>query len=391
MKLTGARVALDATSAERIDLEIRRGRVQRWGSCSNTGAELNLDGHLILPGLINCHDHLEFNLFPRLGHGPYPNAKAWAEDIYHPDRSPVKEHLAVPKAVRLAWGGLKNLLSGVTTVAHHNPYDAEVFESSFPVRVVKRFGWAHSLGFSSDLAGRYRAVSKRWPFLLHAAEGTDANAAAEIHELERAGILSSRTVLIHGVGIDCQSLEILLRRHVSLVWCPSSNFFTLSQTLRPEVLRSGLPICLGTDSALTGQGDLACELKVARNAGCLTTTDLYPMVTAQAARTLHLNRGEGEIREGGIADLLAVRDSGQNPAEALQELRPALVILGGRIQLVSIDLAARIDSVLTRHLQKIELEGRGAWLVNANVSSLRAATEGVLGPKFELAGRRVRA
>jgi hypothetical protein len=115
------------------------------------------------------------------------------------------------------------------------------------------------------------------------------------------------------------------------------------------------------------------------------------MVTAQAARTLHLNRGEGEIREGGIADLLAVRDFGQNPAEALQELRPALVILGGKIQLVSIDLAARIDPVLTRHLQKIELEGRGAWLVNANVSSLRAATEGVLGPKFELAGRRVRA
>ncbi len=67
------------------------------------------------------------------------------------DRSPVKEHLAVPKAVRLAWGGLKNLLSGVTTVAHHNPYDAAVFENGFPVRVVKRFGWAHSLHFSSDL------------------------------------------------------------------------------------------------------------------------------------------------------------------------------------------------------------------------------------------------
>ena len=68
-----------------------------------------------------------------------------------PDRSPVKEHLAVPKAVRLAWGGLKNLLSGVTTVAHHNPYEAAVFENGFPVRVVKRFGWAHSLHFSPDV------------------------------------------------------------------------------------------------------------------------------------------------------------------------------------------------------------------------------------------------
>ena len=101
------------------------------------------------------------------------------------DRSPVKEHLAVPKAVRLAWGGLKNLLSGVTTVAHHNPYDAAVFDHGFPVRVIKRFGWAHSLRFSPDLVSRYRAVSKRWPFLIHAAEGTDASAAAEIRELER--------------------------------------------------------------------------------------------------------------------------------------------------------------------------------------------------------------
>jgi cytosine/adenosine deaminase-related metal-dependent hydrolase len=386
----GARVALSAAAAKRIDLEIRRGRFQPFGSRTGRGPELNLDGHLILPGLINCHDHLEFNLFPRLGRGPYPNATAWAGDIYHPDRSPVKEHLAVPKAVRLAWGGLNNLLSGVTTVAHHNPYDAEIFENNFPVRVVKRFGWAHSLHFSSDVVTRYRAVSTRWPFLIHAAEGTDTNAASEIRELERTGALSARTVLIHGVGIDCDSFEILLKRRASIVWCPSSNLFMLSQTLRPEVLRSGMPICLGTDSALTCQGDLACELRVAREAGCLTAADIYAMVTTQAARVLRLKRGEGEIREHGVADLIAVSDCGQNPAEALQDFCPALVILGGRIQLIAKGLAKRIDPKLTCHLQKVELEGRGAWLVNANVSLLRAATEAVLGPNFQLAGRPVR-
>jgi cytosine/adenosine deaminase-related metal-dependent hydrolase len=391
MKLTGARVARSANCAERLDIEIRCGRVQPFGSSAVHGPELDLDGYLILPGLINCHDHLEFNLFPRLGQGPYPNATAWAEDIYHPDCSPVREHLAVPKAVRLAWGGLKNLLSGVTTVAHHNPYEPAVFENGFPVRVVKRFGWAHSLHFSPDLVSRYRSVSKRWPFLIHAAEGTDANAAAEIRELERAGVLSSRTVLIHGVGIDCDSLELLLRRRVSLVWCPSSNLFMLSRTLRPEVLRSGLPICLGTDSALTCEDDLAVEIAVARRAGGLTAEDIYPMVTTQAARVLHLNRGEGEIREHGIADLLVVSDRGQNPSEALQEFVPALVILGGRIQLVSIKLAARMDPLLTRHLQKIELEGRGAWLVNLDISVLRAVTETLVGHDFQLSGRLARA
>jgi hypothetical protein len=77
---------------------------------------MNLDAYQLLPGLINAHDHLDFNLFPRLGSGPYPNATAWAEDIYHPECSPVSQQLRLPKRIRLLWGGLKNLLSGVTTV-----------------------------------------------------------------------------------------------------------------------------------------------------------------------------------------------------------------------------------------------------------------------------------
>jgi hypothetical protein len=156
------------------------------------------------------------------------------------------------------------------------------------------------------------------------------------------------------------------------------------------VLRSKLPTCLGTDSALTGQGDMACELTVACKAGGLTAEEIYPMVTTRAATTLHLNRGEGEIREGGVADLLVVADFGQTPAQALQQLSPALVILRGRIQLVSSDFASRIDPVFTRHLQKLELDGHGTCLINADVSALCAATEAVLGPDFKLAGRLVR-
>ncbi|HEY7387467.1 MAG TPA: hypothetical protein VH640_03090, partial [Bryobacteraceae bacterium] len=146
MILKGARIALSATESAVFDLGIKAGRVSL--TPPQRDSVLDLRGYLILPGLINAHDHLEFNLFPRLGRGPYPNATAWAEDIYHPEVPPIMQHLKVPKAIRLFWGGLKNLLAGVTTVMHHNPYEPEVFGRRFPVRVVRRYGWAHSLRFS---------------------------------------------------------------------------------------------------------------------------------------------------------------------------------------------------------------------------------------------------
>ena len=161
MILGGARVALGPDEAAELDVEIRAGKIAALTRPRRSRRpDLDLRGYLLLPGLINAHDHLEFALFPRLGSGPYANASAWARDIYRPKQSPVAEHLRVPKSLRLIWGGLRNLLSGVTTVCHHNPPHA-VFERDFPIRVVKRFGWAHSLEFSPDLAQRFRRTPRR--------------------------------------------------------------------------------------------------------------------------------------------------------------------------------------------------------------------------------------
>src|SRR5438093_13677458 len=137
VKLINARVAVNSKTAIRADVEIKDGHIGRIAPAAASPFSLNvdLDGHLILPGLINAHDHLEFNLFPRLGRGPYPDARAWARDIYHPKQSPIRDHLRVPLPVRLRWGGIKNLLAGVTAVCHHNPYEARVLEREFPVRV----------------------------------------------------------------------------------------------------------------------------------------------------------------------------------------------------------------------------------------------------------------
>ena len=203
------------------------------------GVALDLDGLEVLPGLINAHDHLEFALFPRLGRRKYANATEWARDIYHPCESPVREHLDIPKELRLLWGGLRNLASGVTTVSHHNPYES-IFDEDFPVRVVKEFGWAHSLAFDSNIRARFDATPPGVPFIIHAGEGTDEDAADEIFRLDDLGVLDARTVLIHAVGFCANGWELIRQIGVSVIWCPRSNLFTLGRTLSQEVLASGI-------------------------------------------------------------------------------------------------------------------------------------------------------
>jgi cytosine/adenosine deaminase-related metal-dependent hydrolase len=339
-------------------------------------AALDLTGHVLLPGLVNAHDHLEFNLFPQLGRGPYPSASEWARDIYHPDRSPIREHLNVPKPVRLWWGGLKNLLSGVTTVCHHNPYEPDVFGADFPVRVVRRFSWAHSLEFSPDLAARFRRSSA--PFLVHCAEGTDARARSEINALNRLGVLSRRTALVHGVALTTKSLELLRRRRTALIWCPTSNLMTLGRTVRPSVLRSGIPLALATDSALTAQVDLLDELRVARR--YLPPEHLFSMVTRQPSRILQLPPSQ---------DWVAVRSSAGLPASALFEGEIALVVVRGRIRLIAPDLAAQLPRALRASLEPLAVEGRPEVLVDANVRRLYRAAARHLGPGLRLAGKQV--
>jgi cytosine/adenosine deaminase-related metal-dependent hydrolase len=388
MILANARVALNAGEAAEADLVISRGKVLFVRSRMRRAPRLDLRGFLILPGLINAHDHLEFNLFPRLGRGPYPNAAEWARDIYRPERDPIRKHLRVSKPTRLFWGGLKNLLSGVTTVAHHNPYDP-VFDNGFPVRVLKNFGWSHSLDFSPDLIDRYRRTPRRFPFIVHAAEGTDERARGEIGRLDEWAVLGARTVLVHAVAADDAGQNLIRRRRASIIWCPSSNTFMLGRTLPAECLRSGIPVALGTDSALTADGDLLDEICAARKACGITAEEAYSMVTSQAAQVLRL-RGVGTVQHLGVADLVVVRDEGKTPAAAVFAIVPELVFIGGELKLASPALAGQLPGALRNQLRPIELEGRGGFLVAADIAALCAETAAILGRNFRLAGRRVR-
>ncbi len=336
----------------------------------------------VLPGLINAHDHLDLDLLPRLGRGPYPNSYRWSEAIYRPNESPMVEVLAIPLRDRLLMGAYRNLLAGVTTVCHHNPYHRRAFGRLCPVSVLKPCKWAHSLGFGEGLERSFRQAGGRTPWIIHAAEGTDEVAEAEIATLAARGLLARNTVIVHGVGMDERDIALLEQRGSSLIWCPSSNLFLFGATARVDGYLDRIPVALGSDSTLTAEGDLLDELRVAATCDLWPRHRLIELVTSLPARILRIHDGRGGITCGAPADLLFVPAGAANPSEALlatdsRDIR--LVLRGGSPGYGDLCAQPIFDANL-RRASRVSVDGR-TKLVAGRFAELVERVSHALGPR----------
>lgn len=353
--------------------------------------DLDLTGYLLFPGLVNAHDHLEFALFPRLGHAPYADSAQWAEDIHTHQAESIQLHKTVPKETRLWWGGVRNLLCGVTTVCHHNPLHPFLQGRDFPVRVVQEYSWAHSLTFAREIPKSLRRTGPDEPFVIHAGEGIDQNSVDEFDALDALGALESRSVLVHGLALDRAGTERLNERGCSLVVCPSSNHFLFQRTHTRELLESVARLALGSDSPLTADGDLLDELRFTHRRDLLAIDRLYGTVTDKASGILRLHNGEGTLRIGASADLFAVRHRDGDPSEILACLSwrdVELVIVGGQVRLASPEIWTRLPPALRCHLTAIKVDDHLRWLHGPVLEYLDSA-ESVLGSQQVRVGGRL--
>lgn len=315
------------------DVRISRDTIVETGeNLSSKKKERTADfaGHFLYPGLINAHDHLDMNLYPRLGTPPYNNYTEWSKDIYKPGESPLKEIEKTDVDYRLMWGGLKNLISGVTTVIHHNPWKRTLGKSSFPV-VVPQIDWAHSPEFEKKMP----SIGSK-PFVIHAAEGVDEFARNEIQRLDDLGLLRKNTVLVHGVGATDAEWDLIASKGSSLAWCPSSNLYMFNRTVDVRRLKGKVDVVLGTDSTLTGSPTLLDEMRVAVRTGYATIEDVVKMTGVTAAKVFGLP--EPLIREGNKADLFIT------PVKDLLDIRPKdikMIMTRGEIRLQNIEKLKR--------------------------------------------------
>jgi cytosine/adenosine deaminase-related metal-dependent hydrolase len=290
--------------------------------------EVDLAGLTLLPGLVNAHDHLDFSLFPLLGQPPYPSAYAWGEAVKAGIDDPrAREALAVPLVDRLWLGGLRNLLSGATAVAHHGSYHRSLGRPDFPVRVLARYDFAHSPGLTPQLRKAYRTSDRRIPWLVHAAEGVDERCRGEVKLLAEANVLRQNTVILHAIGVGPEDIQLIRSKRAAVVWSPESNRRLYGATAPVADLRAaGIPVGLGSDSPASGVRDALSNLAAARREGVLSDQELLSMAGAESAAVARLPVGAFEV--AAPADFVAVRDLEGLLAGDRRSL--ALVLIGGR-------------------------------------------------------------
>jgi hypothetical protein len=397
--LVGARCAIGTEKATVASIEIESGEIAsvRRSSCAsvsrpNASEAIDLRGYLLLPGLINAHDHLEFALYPRLADGPYRNYVEWGEDIHRKFANVIARHHAVPKSIRLLWGGIRNLLCGVTTVCHHNPLWPALLQDDYPIRVVKNYGWAHSVALGEDLRAARAARPPGGVFIVHAGEGVDDFSRDELRRLDESGVLDAHTVVVHGLSFNRDCVALMNKCGSALVVCPSSNEFLFGRTPDMELIGKIRRVALGSDSPLTAAGDLLDEIRFAIDHCGVAPSDAYDMVTHGAAEILQLKRGEGSIVESGVGDVIAIADSGECVRERMKKIGwedIELVVIGGCVQLASASVLERIPRMLADGLEAISVDGTLRW-VRAPIREMLHRAEAVQGEgSVRLGGKRI--
>jgi cytosine/adenosine deaminase-related metal-dependent hydrolase len=305
----------------RRDIHLAGAHITGVEPCGAAGADIDtrplvFHDAIAFPGLINAHDHLEFDLYPPLGQGPYADYLAWGEDIHRRDGGQIASIEAVPRPYRARWGAVKNLLAGVTSVAHHGePVGVQ------PIRLLG--GTAiHSVRLEPRWRRRLNSPFSPPPYVVHTGEGTSEACHREIDRLLGWNLWRRDLVGVHAIAMDARQA----RRFRALVWCPLSNAFLYGRSADIRALKAHTTILLGTDSTLTADWNLWNHLRAARAQGLLSDRELFAAVTGSPAAVW--NRPDlGRIAVGGAADLVVARKKTADRWEAFFALDPEDLLL----------------------------------------------------------------
>lgn len=234
--------------------------------------QLRFENAIAFPGLINSHDHLDFNSFPQLGNTLYKNYSRWGGHIHAAYKKEIEDVLKIPNELRTRWGMYKNLLCGVTTVVNHG--NRLKIDDPF-ITVFQNCNNLHSVAFEKSWMLKLNNPFKRkYPYVIHTGEGTDQSSFSEIDKLVRWNVFNKQIIGIHGVAMNREQAK----HFKAIVWCPASNYFLLDRTASINDLKHETKILFGTDSTLTAGWNIWDHIRM-NDKAVTTDEEVFAMLT----------------------------------------------------------------------------------------------------------------
>ncbi len=338
---------------------------------------MELDNHVLLPGLVNAHCHAAMSLLR--GAAEDLELQAWLTEAIWP----LERQVVSAEMVRIGTDlAIAEMLSGgITCFAdmYFFPEEAAACAARAGVRAQIAFpiidaanAWCASfseglhkglklhdayrndarigIAFGAHSAYMLKEESLRKtlmyaeelgrPIQIHLHEN-----AAEVEEafkrvgrswithLAEIGLLSPSLQAVHMTQLTEAEIELVAEHGVQVVHCPHSNLKLASGICPlPRLRRAAVNVALGTDGAASNNAlDLFAEARLAAllakhdggSAAEGTVADTLRMATLDGAKALGLDREIGSLEAGKQADLIAVDLSGpaflpvRDPAAAL--------------------------------------------------------------------------
>lgn len=325
---------------------------------------VELPGHALLPGFINCHGHAAMSLLRGYADDqplmPWLEQYIWPAEQAHVNEGFVEDgtELAIAEMVRsgtttfsdmyffpdvcaataqklgmrcqitfpifdfaTAWGldADDYIRKGLALRDDfkHSPLTTVVFGPHAPYTVCES-----NLAKVATLAAELDA-----PVQIHLHETVTEvlQAAAQYEErpldmLHRLGLLSPRTQCVHMTDLRDEDIALLAATGAHVVHCPQSNMKLASGICRvSNLLEAGVNVALGTDSAASNNdlnmfGEMQTAALLAKlqsgDASVLAAADALAMATINGAKALGLEDRVGSLEVGKQADLIAVDLSG---------------------------------------------------------------------------------
>ncbi len=319
-----------------------------------------LDGHVLVPGLINLHTHAAMALFRGLADDlalmDWLSKHIWPAEGRHISEQFIFDGTLLACSEMLKSGitcfndmyffpeqagraalecGMRAAL-GIVLIEFPTPYASDAQDYLRKGLAARdAFKSESLLSFCMAPHAPYTVSDTSFEQVATLAEQLDLPIHIHVHEtageidehrkqhgvrplerLQRLGLLSPRLIAVHAVHLDDVEISVLAAHGCSVAHCPASNLKLASGFARiGDLLAAGVNIGIGTDSAASNNRlDVLGELRLAalvskaqsNDAVTLSAHEALRMATLDSAKALGLDHKIGSIAQGKFADLTAI-------------------------------------------------------------------------------------